>query len=164
MICKTCGKDIPDYTQHFCPGKDQDKGSYSTQPKQMEKINKCGCPHSNVKPYLNSGTRHKLWIIHCKSCNCEMYFYETESEAIEAWNTAHPDYEQQLSDLTAAKEQAERERDVALKALRMSVKIHEITMCAYCDPPCKPSKDDIETAYNHYLEKAKNLITKAKEE
>jgi len=98
MICKTCGKDIPDYTQHLCPGKDQNKGSYSTQPKQMEKINKCGCPHSNVKPYLNSGTRHKLWSIHCKSCNCEMYFYETESEAIEAWNTAHPDYEQQIAE------------------------------------------------------------------
>lgn len=158
MICKTCGKDIPDYTQHLCPGKDQNKGSYSTQPKQMEKINKCGCGGKGI-----IWSSEKYFAIKCKDCGGRTIDYKSREEAITAWNTAHPDYDQQISDLTAGKEQAERELQVALKALELAVSNiygQESHIYPTCD--CEYCMAYSETRY--WLDCAKRDIAEAKEQ
>lgn len=45
----------------------------------------CGCG-GKAMPYVSPITTR--WLLQCESCKIETAFYDTEAEAIEAWNTA----------------------------------------------------------------------------
>lgn len=45
------------------------------------------CPFCGGKPELGSYSRFGNWIVVCSKCEAETQIYETEQEAIEAWNT-----------------------------------------------------------------------------
>lgn len=45
------------------------------------------CPFCGGKPDLGSYSSSENWIVVCSKCEAETQIYETEREAVKAWNT-----------------------------------------------------------------------------
>ena len=54
--------------------------------KELKPIN-CGCGgEAIVAPYHGDG--YESFYVYCQNCNIDSDYYETEAEAVTAWNTA----------------------------------------------------------------------------
>jgi hypothetical protein len=85
-------------------------------------INKCGCGGNPVKYTMDVGEDFDYLSLCCNKCENNTDYKPTLEEAIDAWNTAHPDITaltQELSDCRTSWALVTAERDELRKALAL---------------------------------------------
>lgn len=70
------------------------------------------CPFCGGKPELGSYGKSRNWIVVCSKCEVETKIYETEHEAVKAWN-ARPIEDELNDEIKHLREVLERIKEVS---------------------------------------------------